>query len=178
MESGDTCGKLANNCGIAGHQFESYNTKPNLCSGLVPGQVVCCSAGSPPDLRPKRQPNGECAVYNVPKGDFCSKIATKHDLTVQELDSLTRKTWGWSGCNKLYPNAKLCLSEDWASLNPCPLKACCNVWGKCGTTEDFCVNPSTGAPGTSSSQNGCVANCGLAIVNNKARQAIPQYRLL
>ncbi|KAK0705051.1 hypothetical protein B0H67DRAFT_498289 [Lasiosphaeris hirsuta] len=56
-----------------------------------------------------------------------------------------------------------------ADMNPCPLKACCNIWGQCGTTDDFCtVSPSdTGAPG--STKNGtwsCVSNCGTKIVNN------------
>lgn len=46
---------------------------------------------------------------------------------------------------------------DLASLNPCPLKACCNVWGQCGLSDDFCKEaPSkTGAPGTSGLRNGC-----------------------
>lgn len=59
-------------------------------------------------------------------------------------------------------------SSEWGSLNPCPLKSCCNVWGNCGTTADFCVEQSLGRPGTSKSQNGCIGNCGMAIMNNKS----------
>jgi hypothetical protein len=29
---------------------------------------------------------------------------------------------------------------DWADLNPCPLNACCDVWGQCGITPEFCTN--------------------------------------
>lgn len=29
---------------------------------------------------------------------------------------------------------------DWAELNPCPLNACCDVWGQCGITPEFCTN--------------------------------------
>lgn len=38
---------------------------------------------------------------------------------------------------------------DIKDLNPCPLNVCCNVWGQCGTTDDFCIyNPAdTKAPG-------------------------------
>jgi GH18 family chitinase len=50
------------------------------------------------------------------------------------------------------------------------LNACCNVWGKCGTTSEFCTpSPAdTGAPGTAQpGTNGCISNCGTDIVNNK-----------
>jgi hypothetical protein len=47
---------------------------------------------------------------------------------------------------------------DLATLNPCPLNVCCNIWGQCGMTDDFCVisKSETGAPGTSApGKNGC-----------------------
>ena len=56
-----------------------------------------------------------------------------------------------------------------AQLNPCPLKACCNVWGQCGINSDFCIpSPAdSGAPGAvTPGSNGCIANCGMDIVNN------------
>lgn len=58
-------------------------------------------------------------------------------------------------------------SDEWAELNPCPLNVCCNVWGKCGLTDDFCVisETETGAPGTSKpGENGCIASCGMEII--------------
>jgi chitinase len=52
-------------------------------------------------------------------------------------------------------------------LNPCPLNACCDVWGQCGTTVQFCTPSGTGAPGTAApGTNGCISNCGSDIVNN------------
>ncbi|KAH7211590.1 hypothetical protein DER44DRAFT_821519 [Fusarium oxysporum] len=57
-----------------------------------------------------------------------------------------------------------------ADLNPCPLKACCNIWGQCGTTRDYCTisKSTTGNPGTSKpGENGCISNCGMKIVNNE-----------
>lgn len=56
-------------------------------------------------------------------------------------------------------------------LNPCPLNVCCNVWGQCGTTDDFCVEApaDTGAPGTSKpGKNGCISSCGMEITNNNS----------
>lgn len=56
-----------------------------------------------------------------------------------------------------------------AELNPCPLNVCCNKWGQCGTTKDFCIktNSITGNPGTSApNTNGCISNCGMDINNN------------
>ncbi|GFF93568.1 killer toxin subunits alpha/beta [Aspergillus udagawae] len=60
---------------------------------------------------------------------------------------------------------------DLSKLNPCPLKVCCNVWGQCGTTDDFCTvsKSETGAPGTSApGKNGCISNCGRDIVKGPA----------
>ncbi|KAJ5994854.1 hypothetical protein N7481_001831 [Penicillium waksmanii] len=27
---------------------------------------------------------------------------------------------------------------NWTNLNPCPLNACCDKWGQCGVTVEFC----------------------------------------
>jgi hypothetical protein len=111
---------------------------------------------------------------------------------------------GCRNSNKFYPNTKICvspgeppfpaedknaecgptkpgtrrpsgiISTEWGTLSPCPLKACCNNWGRCGISEEFCVSASLGAPGTSSKQNGCVGNCGMSIINN--RVAPQQFR--
>ncbi|KAK3291492.1 glycoside hydrolase superfamily [Chaetomium fimeti] len=54
---------------------------------------------------------------------------------------------------------------DISGLNPCPLNACCNIWGQCGTTADFCTDTGTGAPGTAApGSNGCISNCGTDMV--------------
>ncbi|KAF2138204.1 glycoside hydrolase family 18 protein [Aplosporella prunicola CBS 121167] len=64
------------------------------------------------------------------------------------------------------PGSKISFGD----LSPCPLNACCNIWGQCGISSDFCKptqgdfgNPGTGPPGT----NGCVQNCGMDIINNE-----------
>jgi hypothetical protein len=62
--AGDSCASLATKCGISGYDFTQYNNyDANLCSTLVPGQAVCCSSGTLPDIRPQPKPNGECATY-------------------------------------------------------------------------------------------------------------------
>lgn len=56
-----------------------------------------------------------------------------------------------------------------AELNECPLNACCNIWGQCGITAEFCTesDSTTGAPGTAANgTNGCISNCGTTITNN------------
>jgi len=53
-----------------------------------------------------------------------------------------------------------------ASLNPCQLNVCCDIWGQCGNTDEFCTisKSVTGAPGTAApGQNGCISNCGTDI---------------
>ncbi|KAH8894612.1 glycoside hydrolase, partial [Thozetella sp. PMI_491] len=107
------------------------------------------------------------------------------------------KTFAWYGCDKLLVDTNICLSEgkrpmpypnkdavcgptvvgsdstyvesndDLINLNPCPLNACCNVWGNCGISGDFCNEAAgpEGNPGTSALTNGCVSSCGTDIVN-------------
>ncbi|KNB07606.1 hypothetical protein FOXG_08721 [Fusarium oxysporum f. sp. lycopersici 4287] len=197
-KSGDGCGDLAERCGIKAADFTKYNSQTkNLCSTLIDGQHVCCSSGDLPDFRPKPKPDGSCATYTVESGDFCNKIAAENSLKVEDIESFNKNTWGWSGCKLLFDKAVICLSKgdppmpnsianaecgpqkpgtkkpengkDLADLNPCPLNACCNIWGQCGVTADFCKNTTLGAPGTAKpGTNGCISNCGTDIVNNKS----------
>ncbi|CAI7575200.1 unnamed protein product, partial [Penicillium discolor] len=56
-----------------------------------------------------------------------------------------------------------------ADLNPYPLNACCNTFGHCGTTAEFCTDTNTGAPGTAKAgTNGCISHCGMKIVKGHA----------
>lgn len=197
VQSGDGCWALADRCKITQDQLIQYNNDPNLCSNIQAGQYVCCSAGTLPDFSPQPNPDGTCKTTTV-SGDFCGVIAQKNHMTVDQIEERNKKTWGWAGCSFLQPGQVFCLSrgsppmppslpnavcgpqvngtkkpadmDDLASLNPCPLKACCNVWGQCGTTKDFCIKApaDTGAPGTTKpGANSCVYNCGMDIVNNK-----------
>ncbi len=46
VAGGDTCGSLAAKCGITPAKFTEYNSHDkSMCSGLVPGQHVCCTEG-------------------------------------------------------------------------------------------------------------------------------------
>ncbi|KAL7944577.1 glycoside hydrolase family 18 protein [Trichoderma barbatum] len=193
--AGDTCAALASECGITAAQFTQYNPSSTLCSKLTPGQHVCCSSGTLPDFKPKPDNKGNCYAYYVKTGDSCASIGAAYDLTNDEIESFNKKTWGWNGCQKLFADYNICLSTgyppmpapvanavcgpqvnnttpappgvDISTLNQCPLNACCNIWGQCGTTVDFCIpsNSSTGAPGTAApGENGCISNCGDDII--------------
>ena len=193
---------LATECGILGADFTKYNSGDDVCSSLSPGQPVCCSSGTLPDVKPKQGADGICATYKTRKGDYCQMIASKNGLKVTELEKMNTKTWGWAGCKNLDVGMNICLSsgkppmpasvsnavcgptkpgtkpptgdKDLADLNPCPLKVCCNKWGQCGTTEDFCIvsESETGNPGTSANgTNGCISNCGMDVVNNDEKPA-------
>ncbi|KAI9148911.1 Killer toxin subunits alpha/beta [Paramyrothecium foliicola] len=193
--SGDGCGSLASKCGLTPADFTKVNSKTDLCSSLAVGQLVCCTRGTIPDLRPKPKPNGYCFDYTIKDGDDCSIIAARHTLTVANLESFNKNTWGWNGCQLLFTNTKMCLSTgtppmpaqdplavcgptvkgtveppagtDISTLNPCPLNVCCNIWGNCGLTDDFCTiaRAPSGAPGTSlPGKNSCIQNCGREII--------------
>ncbi|KAH8897253.1 glycoside hydrolase [Thozetella sp. PMI_491] len=194
---GDSCASLASRCQISASDFTKYNPASNLCSTLQPKQHICCSSGRLPDYRPQPQADGTCAAYAVAAGDGCWAIGDSHYLTTSDIESFNKKTWGWAGCSNLQAGQIICLSTgdppmpaaiqgttcgpqvpgtqkpasgvDLSTLNPCPLNACCDVWGFCGTTPDFCTpTPAdTGAPGTAKpGTNGCISNCGTELVNN------------
>lgn len=197
VASGDSCGSLAENCGISAADFTKYNPSETLCSELQVGQYVCCTTGSLPDLSPKPNEDGACATHLVEANDYCSKIAAENSISVDDIESFNENTWGWMGCDNLQAEQKICLSEgdtpmpavldnavcgpqmsgtekptdgtSLADLNPCPLNACCDVWGQCGITPEFCTDTEspTGAPGTAEAgTNGCISNCGTEIMNS------------
>jgi hypothetical protein len=195
--SKDTCALLATKCGISGADFTKFNPASNLCSTLAIGQRVCCSSGSLPDITPKPNANGTCATYTVKNQDTCSQIAASNGITAAQIETFnTPNTWGWTGCNNLMAGVSICLSKGTpplpapvsnavcgptvpgtkyppagktlADLNPCPLNSCCDIWGQCGITPEYCTadlgptkNPGTAPPG----KNGCISNCGTQITN-------------
>lgn len=147
-------------------------------------------------LSRRASPNadGSCATYTVNTGDTCSGLAGDFSLTIAEIEAYNAGTWAWNGCGDLGLGSIICVSTGdppmpavvadavcgpqvpgterptdgtaLADLNPCALKACCDVWGHCGTTDEFCTNTSTSAaPGTAApGTNGCISNCGTDIV--------------
>ncbi|KAF9890425.1 hypothetical protein FE257_005830 [Aspergillus nanangensis] len=194
VEKNDLCDALAARCGITLAQIQKYNPEPKFCNNLRAGQHVCCSSGTMPDFAPKPNPDGSCATYTIQEDDNCSNLAVQYGLTNQDLDNFNKNTWGWNGCeNNVWIGTVMCLSSgrppmpapvanavcgpqvsgtetpadttDITGLNPCPLNACCNVWGQCGITAEFCTDTSTGAPGSAETgTNGCISNCGTTIV--------------
>jgi hypothetical protein len=111
VASGDGCATLATKCGISGSDFTKYNSGSNFCASLKPGQWVCCSSGTLPDMRPKPNADGSCATYQVVADDYCDKIAAANGLTAKELEDLNKETWGFAGCKSLWPEMKICLSK-------------------------------------------------------------------
>jgi hypothetical protein len=159
------CPEMAQKCGISGHDFMKYNPAPGFCTSLLPGQPVCCSSGTPPDIRPKPNADGTCYWYKVNADDYCSTIAAAHGLTLQDLEDFNKKTWAWTGCGVVWAETRICLSSgrppmpapvsgtvcgpqvpgtqppgegtDLASLNPCPLNACCDIWGQVSSSPQY-----------------------------------------
>ncbi|KAL3454138.1 hypothetical protein BJX65DRAFT_301926 [Aspergillus insuetus] len=168
-----------------------------FCDDLHPTDPICCSEGDLPDLRPQPDDDGYCAVHEIGPDDLCDTLETKYHLGPDDLEDFNKgKTWGWAGCGRLQKKMKICVSKgkppmpaederaicgpqvpgtkpptndtEIADLNPCPLNVCCNIWGQCGTTEEYCIDTSIDdTPGTAKNgTNGCISNCGMDIVNN------------
>ncbi|KAJ5782879.1 glycoside hydrolase [Penicillium paradoxum] len=203
VDSGDTCTTLATQCGITPADFTTYNPSSTLCSSLTEGQYVCCSAGTLPDYSPQPDSDNNCFSYLVETGDTCASLAASHTIKVSDIESYNKNTWGWMGCDNLFAKEYICLSSGWppmpavipnavcgpqvndtatvphgtdlTTLNPCPLNACCDIWGQCGTTAEFCTptNSTTGAPGTAAKgTNGCISNCGTDLIQSNAPSEI------
>ncbi|KAF1972056.1 glycoside hydrolase [Bimuria novae-zelandiae CBS 107.79] len=169
VEYRDDCTTLPGKCGISANDFMKANPKANLCSTLLPGQQVCCTAGKRPDLTPKPEANGNCATHTVLADETCSSIAIARDLDPKDLEDFNKNAWGWNGCDpkKFFRDFVMCVSSgtppmpaavanavcgptmpgtvkppsgtNLSSLNPCPLNVCCNIWGQCGMTDDYCT---------------------------------------
>lgn len=166
--------------------LQKYNADTNL-NNLKIGQVICCSSGNMPNLKPSSNSDGSCKTYIVKSGDTCSAIASSYyPLSVKEIEKYNSENFGWKGCNKLQKEYKLCISDgktprptpnpkaECGPLAPgdkyntkCPLNACCSEFGFCGLTSEFCDKKSstTGAPGTS----GCYSNCGYGHLHTDTR---------
>lgn len=201
VEPGNGCADLAVKCGISPADFAKHNSGSKFCSTLRPKQHVCCSSGDLPNFSPKPNADGSCHSYQVQENDNCDDLAAQFSLTRRRLESFNKKTWGWNGCRLLFKDAIICLSKgtppfpaeipnavcgpqkpgskaptdgsDISKLNPCPLNACCNIWGQCGITKDFCVDTNTGSPGTARTGTyGCISNCGTDVVRGDGSGAI------
>jgi hypothetical protein len=119
--AGDTCGTLHEKCDITPSQLTTYNPATNFCATLKVNQWICCSPGNLKDRRPKNNPDGSCATYTVQPNDSCSVIEAANGMSEGELDTYNkRKTWGWAGCDKLWPDFKICLSSGTAPM-PLPV---------------------------------------------------------
>jgi hypothetical protein len=191
---GDSMQSMARKCGISTDELRSLNHFP---AGWKPHpyQWVRCATAAISKRAPSPRPDGTCASYVVRNEDTCSKIGLDYGVTTQELYNYNKETWAWAGCN-LMPGQRICVGpgtprlpaanpdaecgptkpgtemlagQKVEDLSPCPIKACCNVWGNCGVDRDFCVptQSETGNPGTAAPRtNGCVQNCGMDIVNS------------
>ncbi|KAF1841659.1 glycoside hydrolase family 18 protein [Cucurbitaria berberidis CBS 394.84] len=196
VRADEGCFDLAERCEISQSDLAEYNGGESFCDNLMLDQYVCCSAGTLPDLTPQPNTDGSCQTYEVKDGDNCAAIAESNKMSINQLEDRNKDTWGFGGCENIYATQKLCIStgtqpmpatipnavcgpqangtempsdmSNLSNLNPCPLNACCNKWGQCGITSEFCTvsRSQTGAPGTSEpGTNGCISNCGTEIVN-------------
>ncbi|EGX90960.1 class V chitinase Chi100 [Cordyceps militaris CM01] len=201
---GDLCADLARRCGISTTDLLKYNNnnRDDFCTTLRVPQLVCCSEGNLPV--PVSDSNGNCKTHEVQPEENCWSMANDNSFlfSADDLEGFNKNTWGWGGCGNLQAGTIICLSPGnpplpkpipgamcgpvkpgtvapppgtvLASLNPCPLNSCCDVWGFCGTTEEFCrpvpAGQTPGAPQPIGAPN-CISNCGAEIVNNESPPA-------
>jgi chitinase len=111
VASGDSCATLATACGITAAQLTQFNPSSTLCSGLAPGQHVCCSAGSLPDFAPQPQSDGSCFSYTIQANDNCDVIGAEFSLTETDIMNFNTETWGWQGCGDVQLGQIICLSS-------------------------------------------------------------------
>lgn len=93
------------------------------CPNLQRGQLICLSEGTPPFPAPME--NAICGPQVSSYVGFRGRYPIV-ELTVREQVPGT-----------LQPSAMA--ASNWTNLNPCPLNACCDIWGQCGITADFCT---------------------------------------
>ncbi|KAI1852620.1 hypothetical protein JX266_002161 [Neoarthrinium moseri] len=198
-DPGDGCWALEQKCKISRSDLIKYNGgKSDFCDTVKSGQYVCCGSGDLPDFSPQPDADGNCKAYTVQLKDLCGTIAAANQISNwTKLEEVNKDSWGWTGCANLQPGQNICLSKGkppmpnpivgatcgpqvpgtqmptngtkLADLNPCPLNVCCNIWGNCGLSDDFCIESpaDSGAPGAAKpGSNGCISNCGSEIVHS------------
>ncbi|KAJ2933433.1 hypothetical protein H1R20_g3663, partial [Candolleomyces eurysporus] len=91
-----TCWDIATANGITTAQLSAFN--PGLdCSLLQPGQRLCVSSGTLPDLSPKPNPDSSCARHTVLPGTWCALIAEQYHITVANIEDWNVNTYKWRG---------------------------------------------------------------------------------
>nr|CAE84954.1 chitin binding protein [Debaryomyces robertsiae] len=165
-------------CGskVSAKDLEKFNPNTNI-NNLKIGQIICCTSGSMPNLKPSPNGDGSCKTYIVKSGDSCDSISSSYyPLSVKDIEQFNSKNYGWKGCSKLQKDYKLCLSSgttprptpnpkaECGPLAPgdkynskCPLNACCSEFGFCGLTAEFCEKKS------------CFSNCGYGHLHTDTR---------
>jgi len=113
---GDDCWKFATQrCqpAIEPAQLYKFNGgSDEFCKTLAAGKALCCTKGTKPDLRPKKNADGSCFWVSVPDGQGCNALTGPYDLTTEDLDKFNiGKTWGWQGCELLQKKQRVCLSD-------------------------------------------------------------------
>lgn len=131
------------------------------------GDGSCSSYTSKQSL--KLHTIAQCANQKlVVTDDNCANLAAKYSLTKDLIESYNKDTWAWNGCSKLFVGTIICLSPgtppmpaalsnalcgpqkpqtptppsgtNISTLNPCPLNACCDVWGQVSDRLDFATD--------------------------------------
>lgn len=198
---GDDPTSLASECGITVAEFDEYNSSINMTDLKAGQHVCCTDGTMPdytpePDSDDNCysytvQTDDTCSALAAAYDITVNEIET--------WNNGTNGTWGWMGCGDLLVGSHICLSSGWppmpsiisnavcgpqvngtatathgtdlSTLNECPLNACCDIWGQCGITAEFCTksNSTTGNPGTAAKdENGCISNCGTDIIVSDA----------
>lgn len=122
LSQGTAATSLATECGISVDQLQQYNPDHKFCPILRPGQLVCCSPGSLPGIRPKPLDNGTCASYMVEPNESCATIAAENGLSATDIDEFNKViTWGFDSCGHGLPiGLRICLSIGNAPM-PAPI---------------------------------------------------------
>lgn len=124
VQSGDTCSSIA-----TAHQIKDWHTIEAMnnqtwgwagCSSIEANQAMCLSDGTPP-------------FPTAMDGAICGPQVSFINLTTSRLKTYAREKVPNTTQPDVMPPA------NWAKLNPCPLNACCNVWGQCGISSEFCT---------------------------------------
>ncbi|KAF9692141.1 hypothetical protein EKO04_010185 [Ascochyta lentis] len=128
--------------------------------------------------------DGKCFSYTVQANDNCDNLAAKYGLTRKALEGFNKETWGFSGCEPLFAQFVLCLSEGDPPFPNAIVNAGCGPQ-KLGSkpptdgsnitdiNPDFCIDTNTSPPGTAKKGTyGCISNCGIDIVRGTGNGGI------
>ncbi|KAJ6591335.1 hypothetical protein B0H10DRAFT_2233374 [Mycena sp. CBHHK59/15] len=118
--SGDSCGKIETQFGVAGSLLHAMNPEINSgCTNIIPGEAYCVQTSNttvPLNVAPGTITSGCTQYYTVVSGDSCGKMETQFNVSDTLLHAMNPEIN--SGCTNIVPGEAYCVHTSNSTTGP------------------------------------------------------------